>query len=86
MNRKMHAPGLGRKVGGAGSEGRRLFGRGVDRLSEEAVLGQEESQSGAGESASRLPEKLAPGPSAWGEAKSVSRLRALRFKSHFQFL
>ena len=68
-------PGLGWKVGGAVIQGRGFSGRGVERLPEEAVLGQEERQRGAGETASRLPEKLAPGPSAGGEPKSLSRLK-----------
>ena len=74
--------GLGRKVGGALIQGGGFSGRGVERLSEETVLGQEKRQSGAGESASRLPEELAPGPAARGESKSVSRLKALGFRSH----
>ena len=79
-------PGPGRKVGGAVIQGGRFSGSGVDRTTEEAVLGQEKRQSGAGESASRLPEKLAPGPAARGESTSVSRLKALGFRSHFHGL
>ena len=62
MNRKMHARARGGKWGGAVIQGRGIFReRPWSVFPKKPVLGQEKRQSGAGESASRLPEELAPG-------------------------